>query len=350
LAKHRLFCLWGVIAFLFLLLAGGCQNGAPAASTPELTQPPAAVMDTPSIGLQDSTPPVASAGPASTQTPGAPTTQAPPTDTLQPGKPSPIPSITLSPTVSKTPTKTLFSLPTWTRIPSSTPKISPTPTPPPAALRILRPGPFSKITSPLNVEAGAVPGDDGLVLVDLIGEDGRTITRQRLDFSEYIGRSIGIAPKLEFSIPGVAETVRLVLSSEDKFGRKIAVTSEELVLLSIGDNQFYQAGYQAAPYILKSPVQDEIIKGGTLKVSGLARPVNLSPLIFEIIDEKSQVLASAQLKVALPGGDQSHTPFSIDIPYKIPIQTRVRLSVRQASDDRIPGTVALWSVAILLLP
>jgi len=217
-------------------------------------------------------------------------------------------------------------------------------------MRILRPGPYSKITSPLSFEAGAVPGDDGLVLVDLIGEDGRTIIRQRLDFSEYIGRSIGIAPSLEFTISGVAETARLVLSSEDKFGRKMALASEELVLLSIGDNQFFQAGYQPAPYILKSPVQDEIIKGGILKVSGLARPVNLNPLIFELIDEKGQVLAAAQLKVALPGGDQSHTPFSIDIPYQVSIQTRVRLTVRQASDDRIPGTIALWSIAILLLP
>jgi hypothetical protein len=217
-------------------------------------------------------------------------------------------------------------------------------------MRILRPGPYSKVISPISIEAGATPGDDGLVLVDLIGEDGRTIARQRLDYRDFIGRSIGIAPTLEFTIPGVAETARLVLSSEDHFGRKISLASSELVLLSIGDNLIYQPGYQDAPYIIHEPVADQVIQGGLLTVSGLARPLNLSPLIFEMIDEQGQVLASSQLQVPLPGGDQTHTPFSIEIPYKVPIATRVRFTIRQDSDDRIPGNVALWSVPVLLLP
>jgi hypothetical protein len=217
-------------------------------------------------------------------------------------------------------------------------------------MRILHPGPYSKVISPISIEAGATPGDDGLVLVDLIGEDGRTIARQRLDYRDYIGRSIGIAPSLEFTIPGVAETARLVLSSEDRFGRKISVASIEIVLQSIGDNQIYQQGYQDAPFIIREPVADEVYQDGKITVSGRARPMNLSPLIFEAIDEKGQVVAAGQLQVPLPGGDQSHTPFSIDIPYKVSIATRVRITVLQASDDRIPGTVALWSAPALLLP
>ena len=217
-------------------------------------------------------------------------------------------------------------------------------------MRVLLPGPYSKVISPISIEAGATPGDDGLVLIDLIGEDGRTIARQRLDYRDFIGRSIGIAPTLEFTIPGVAETARLVLSSEDRFGRKISVASTEIVLQSIGDNQIYQPGYQDALFIIREPVSDEVYQGGIINVSGLARPMNLSPFIFEAIDEKGQIVASGQLQVALPGGDQTHTPFSIDIPYNVSIATRVRLTVRQASDNRIPGTVALWSAPVLLLP
>jgi hypothetical protein len=217
-------------------------------------------------------------------------------------------------------------------------------------MRILRPGPYSKVISPISIEAGATPGDDGLVLIDLIGEDGRTITRQRLDFRDYIGRSIGIAPTLEFKIPGVAETARLVVSSEDRFGRTMSLASIEIVLQSIGDNVIYQPGYQDATFIIHEPVADEAFQGGMLNVSGLVRPVNLSPLIFEIIDEKGQVVASSQLQVPLPGGDQTHTPFSLEIPYKVTIPTRVRFTIRQVSNDRIPGNVALWSAPVLLLP
>ncbi len=254
------------------------------------------------------------------------------------------PTITLTPSKTIKPSATRWTWPTWT------PKITSTPTPPMAYLRIVRPGPFSKINSPLEVEAGVSPGDDGLVLVDLIGEDGRTITRQRLNFGEFIGRSIGIAPVLKFEIAGVAETARLVLSVEDHFGRKIALTSEEIVLISIGDNQVYAAGYQNAPYLLKKPVADQIITGGVLEISGSARPVNLTPLIFELINEQGQVIAADTLQVPLPGGDLSHTAFSLELPYQVTAATRVRLSIRQVSDDRIPGTIALWSIPLLLQP
>lgn len=194
------------------------------------------------------------------------------------------------------------------------------------------------------------PGDDGLVLLDLIGEDGRTIARQRLDYSSFKDRSIGIAPVVEFTISGVAETARLVVSVEDKFGRKIALASTELVLISIGDNQVYPAGYQYAPYIIREPVQDQVIEGGVLHINGMARPVNLTPLIFELTNEQGQVIAADTLQASLPGGDLSHTPFSMDLPYQVSTSTRVRLSIRQVSDDRIPGTVALWSIPLLLQP
>jgi len=349
LPKHRLLLIWGVIGVLFLLLVTGCQNMLPGTETPAPAADTQVVTNTdPGQPTENFQLPSASA--ELTLTPGSSSTPLPPSQTPIQGTSTVTPTVTITLTNTIIPTATRFSLPTWTSIPSSTPRISPTPTPPTAYLRILQPGPYSKINSPLNVEAGAIPGDDGLVLVDLIGESGQPIARQRLDFSEFIGRSIGIAPKLEFKIAGVAETARLVLSVEDNFGRKIAITSIEVVLLSIGDNQIYPSGYQAAPYIIQDPVADQIIQGGVLNVSGLARIVNLTPIIFEIIDEQGQVIASNQLQVPLPAGDQSHTPFSIDIPYKVTIPTRVRLTIRQASGDRIPGTVALWSVPVLLLP
>ncbi len=301
----------------------------------ETTQPPQAET------VQPTNPEETSGSPLVTPEPILVDTIAPPAET---------PTNAFTATKSLVPTATRWSYPTWTRAPTRTPSISPTPTPPLAYLRIVRPGPFSKINSPLKVEAGASPGDDGLVLLDLIGEDGRTITRQRLNFSEFIGRSIGIPAELEFQIAGVAETARLVLSVEDRFGRKIAISSIEVVLISIGDNQIYPSGYQNAPYLIKEPVADQVVTGGVLKISGSARPVNLTPLIFELINEQGQVIAADTRQVDLPGGDLSHTPFSLELPYQVTAATRVRLSIRQVSDDRIPGTVALWSLPLMLQP
>lgn len=343
---------WVTLSILFLILIAGCQNAAAPSATapPPVDTPESSASPTPPIvepPTQSATEAVSSAPadtPASPQVEESPLPAEPTLPALE------TPAGLQTPAPAQSQTATRYVPPTPTLRPSATPKISSTPTPPTALLRILRPGPYSKINTPLKVEAGVSPGDDGLVLLDLIGEDGRTITRQRLNYSEFIGRTIGIAPEMEFKIPGVAETARLVISSEDRFGRKIALTSTELVLISIGDNQVYPPGYQYAPYILQAPVEDQIITGGVLKVSGLARPVNLSPLIFDLVDEKGIVIESAQLQVPLPGGDQSHTPFNIDIPYRISSATRVRLTIRQASNDRIPGNVALWSVPVFLQP
>ncbi len=341
------------VGILILLFAAGCQLLNPVSS------PAASNTATPNLNVVRQTlqlsetpqPTLEQTGQTtdSLDTPESPSAT-PEQIAIETAAPANTPTITLTPSKTTVPTATRWTYPTWTRPPTSTPKISPTPTPPMAYLRIVRPGPFSKINSPLEVEAGVSPGDDGLVLVDLIGEDGRTITRQRLNFSEFIGRSIGIAPVLEFKISGVAETARLVISVEDRFGRKIAITSEEVVLISIGDNQVFAAGYQNAPYLLKQPVADQVITGGVLTISGSIRPVNLTPVIFELINEQGQVIAADTLQVDLPGGDLSHTAFTLDLPYQVTAATRVRLSIRQVSDDRIPGTVALWSIPLLLQP
>lgn len=260
------------------------------------------------------------------------------------------PTITLTPSKSLSPTRTVWRPVTFTPIPSRTPTITPTPTPPQAFLRILRPGDFSKLLSPIQVEASVSPGEDGLVLVELFGEDGRSLVRQRLDYREYIDRSIAIAPKLEFKINGAAELGRLVVSVNDRYGRQAALASTDIVLFSIGDNDFNPASSGMAPYIFRSPVADQVIKGGILAVRGLIRPVNVNPVLLELLDEKGQLLANASLKIDLPSGVLSHNPFSADLTYKVSGPTHARLVLRQESTDRIPGTVALWSIPVLLNP
>ena len=147
-----------------------------------------------------------------------------------------------------------------------------------------------------------------------------------------------------------AETGRFSHQFKRLLGRLVGLASVDLVLLKIGSNQIYPPNIQLEPYVIRSPRNGDVLAGGTLLVTGLARPVNNSPIIIELIDEQGLVVGSAQIIVSAPSGDQTHTPFSLVVPYTVTGSTPVRMTIRQESDTRILGTVALTSLLITLEP
>ncbi len=251
-------------------------------------------------------------------------------------------AVILPPTDGPTPTKT-----PWRR---RTPTITPTPEPPAAMMFISRPGLFSKVKSPLTLNANAIPGADGMVWVELMGEDGRDLYQTRLNFSAYAGRSISIAPEITFDLQAPAELARLVISARDQFDRISALTSTDLILIQMGDDQIFPTGYSREPYIVRSPLEGQVISGGVVQVTGLVRPVNENPLILELLDEQGNVVGSTALNLIFPTGDLSHTLFDVALPYTVNQPTNARLVLRQESAGRIPGTVALNSLELTLQP
>lgn len=197
---------------------------------------------------------------------------------------------------------------------------------------------------------GLTPGDDGMLYIDLIGEDGRYITREVADYRNFINKQIYTVHEVEFEIPGAAETARLVLSVRDQYGRMIALSSVDLVLIQLGDNFINPEAYAQEPFLIRSPKADDIISGGIVHLTAVARPVNNNPLIIELINETGGAIASRILQVEPPSGNLSHTPFEIDIPYQVSSTTKVRLTIHQVSDNRLPGIIALNSVPITLQP
>ncbi|HZU86737.1 MAG TPA: hypothetical protein VFF78_04610, partial [Anaerolineaceae bacterium] len=193
-------------------------------------------------------------------------------------------------------------------------------------------------------------GQDGLVHIELIGEDSRVINTLLLEYPRYVGREIIIDPQISFDIPGVAETARLLIFVTDSAQRTIALTSVDVILLSIGEKMIYPPKDLREAYLIREPHEGDIIQGGTLFVSGLIRPVNQNPVIIELIDEQGNILASNQLQIPEPTGDISHNPFEVEMQYTVSTPTSARLTIRQESDGRIPGTVALGSVLVVLNP
>jgi hypothetical protein len=194
------------------------------------------------------------------------------------------------------------------------------------------------------------PGDDGFVEMDLIGEDNRIINSRMLDYRRSIGQTFLIAPLVDFNITAAVETARLVLTTRDLKHRIKALSSVDLLLMSVGNPEIYPVPDLQEPFLVRSPRERNIIQGGSVRVTGLARPLNNNPLILELIDEQMNIVGSTSIYIPPPTGDISHTPFEVTIPYQITGSTPVRLTLRQESAGRILGTVALHSLEIVLEP
>jgi hypothetical protein len=247
-------------------------------------------------------------------------------------------------------TSTLGPTPTNTPTATFTPTVTSTPLPPLASLRLIRPGPLSKITSPIKVEAMVIPGDDGYVYFDLLGEDGRIINHFEDDLRNNLGQHIIIVPKIDFQTSAVAESARLVMYTRDSSGRMISLTSVDIFLLSLGSSVVTAPYLQQEPFLVRWPRFGDTISGGIVHLIGLAKPLSTKPLILELIDDQQNVIGTASLHVDPPTGNLSHTPFEVDIPYTIKEEEKVRLSLRQESDTRIPGDVGLFSLMLDLQP
>jgi hypothetical protein len=225
---------------------------------------------------------------------------------------------------------------------------SPLPTPPQAAaaIQILSPGPASKVTSPLRINAYLTPGDNGIIRLELLGEDGRVLVRK---VQSYITTTrLQMISELEFEISAAGELGRLTISTADKEGRAVAVASVDLLLLSLGDADLTPSADRLDRIIIQEPGPRMLVQGGNLRVSGFIRPSGERSIWVELITADNRVVGYRQFTISEPQ-ETGHTPFSVDVPYTVSEATWVRLSVYQ-KDGRIPGIINLSSREVLLSP
>lgn len=326
------------------LLLAACQPasnvpvGVPTLAPSLALDAPVSSTITPSLTLEfqpiesapEGAPDEVSTRPMSTLTPW-------PTSSATPG---PSPTRTRMPTVTRVPTRT--------RAPTQTPTITLTPTPNAPVINLVRPGLMSKVVSPIQMELYAVSGHKGSVTIELVGEDGRVISRKLIHYGNE-GRAVWDIPELPFEIEAAAELARLQVSTYDSFNRLIDRSSVDLLLLGVGRSEINPPAVVQAPYLLRQPRKSVVITGGIVKIEALARPINDSPLIIELVKESGQVIAVKRVEVPDPTGALSHTPFSLDLPYAVKTTTPVRLVIRQEG-SRIPGTVAQTSILVTLEP
>ncbi len=362
-SKEKIFCRQsqsrGIILWISLVLLVCSISACTSLTTMQeipipSTTPTAFNSATPSATLSNTPLVVPSESPTETI---APSETKPPTATRKPTR-SFTPDLsatatvtstfTLTPTRTRIPTRTPY--PTRTLRPSRTPTLTETPTPPLAFFRINNIGPFSFVTSPIRPEAIVSPGEDGLIIVELIGEDGSTITKENINYQGYMGRRFGIAPEVNFELKKVSEYGRLSIYTKDRYNRTIALTSVDLILLQLGSNKITPPKDLTEPYIIREPDPEDTIEGGVIVVEGLARILSTNPIIIECIDPDGNIVGDAQIEVEAPNQVLSHIPFKVFIPYSVEESTNVRITVRQESDSRLPGTLYLFSFEVTLDP
>ena len=294
-----------------------------------------------------------------------------PSDTLPAATPPPLtqtdsialPSATLSPDntqppASATPTAgTPLPTPTRTRtrIPSKTPTITPTPGIPPSEIQLLRPGPMSKVASPLDIAAYYDVVPDGYMLIELLAEplqpeqDGRMLLTK---LQRFIGAEEAFfttfTQELDFEIGRLSEFAVLRFSTYDSYERPASVSSVDLVLLQVGNSEIKPPGSLLSPIAIFEPSKNKLIQGGTLSISGMTRPEGDQILHFELVTTDQHVLGTRDL-FTIPAPDGKHIPFSTNIDYQVSKTTWVRL-VAYYLDVRIPGYRQLSSVPVLLSP
>jgi hypothetical protein len=250
--------------------------------------------------------------------------------------PEPTPTPTSSPAASEP------IPPTETSQPSVNPDI------PFGTVQILSPGPASRLASPFLFKAYLLPGEKGRVRIELLGEDGRLLMREIKVYSVPHGARVTVGSEVAFEISAVAETGRVQASVEDEYGRTAALTSVDVILLSLGESDLNSPGDLLEDIVIKDPHPNALIQGGTLRVSGLARLHGDQPLMIELKTSEGKIVGTRQVAV-LPSGEGQFGDFAIDVPFNVTAPTRVRLAVWEPGDP-IPGIAHLSSLEVMLSP
>ncbi|HEX9091121.1 MAG TPA: hypothetical protein VF831_06510 [Anaerolineales bacterium] len=256
---------------------------------------------------------------------------------------SPIPSTTSTLTLSVTPNRRA----------TRTPTITPTPTLPVAGVQINEPGPMSRLVSPLHVIANLRSLPSGTYHIEIWaeplhqGDDAQPLYKEVQRLISNPIDWVFIDQDIEFELSRVSEFGQLRLGMYDTYGRPVSVNSVDLLLLSMGASEITPSEARTERIVIREPTPNQLIQGGKVIVSGLAKPGE-DFMLVELVAADGSIVGYRQVFVT-PAADGSYVPYAIEVPYEVSNPTWVRLTVSESS-TRIPGIEHLTSVVVLVSP
>jgi hypothetical protein len=235
-----------------------------------------------------------------------------------------------------------FPAPTPTSIPPSV-------SVPLEELCILSPGPGSMVKSPIQVKGYGGPSLNNRVQVQLIGEDGRLLSKGYSFLYSYPGTPGLFYIRVPFESPFVAERAWLEVRSFDEiFGILQHLTTVEVTILSTGSDRIYTTIHGAEKLTIFQPREEKVIAGGSVLIQGAGWVDQDVPLRIEIINRTGDILGSGQVELDAPAVGQLGT-FSVEIAYQTSYQQWARIGVYELHDE-VPGLVHYTSVGVWLGP
>jgi hypothetical protein len=286
--------------------------------------------------------------------PASPTSTPDAEPSIPPASSTPLafnPSATSSPAPSATSTVAPTSTPS--RRATHTPTITRTPPIPNAGVQFVEPGPMSKVTSPLHVIANLRSVPSGTYHVEIWleplheGEEPRLLYREVQKLISYPVDWVYVEEQIQFELSRVSEFGQLRIGMYDTYGRPVSINSVDLLLLSLGASVLTPSNVRTEPIVIREPTKNQLIQGGKLIVSGLAKPTE-DFMLVELVAVDGSVVGYRQAFVT-PTPDGSYVPFAVEVPYQVEAPTWVRLRVSE-SGTRITGIEHLSSVEVLLSP
>ena len=251
---------------------------------------------------------------------------------------------------------TVTPLPTETPVPA-TPLPTATPTFEPgftrfAQIRFISPGPMSSLISPIKLQFMILPGESGIVQVDLLGEDGRLLQRGL----ERISRNLGTSYRsfeMAFEIRAVSEKGYIRISSKDDRRRVQALNTMPVLIYSIGENRVNPVGNMIYERCMLEGLEDgDDVYGGVLSLKGRFMPFNTQPVFAELLDAEGVPLSARVLD--FKGTDPE--AFETTLPYKVKEPTLARLTFRQDNPDLsftdpdLKQYIYVYSMEVMLNP
>ena len=256
---------------------------------------------------------------------------------------SPVPSATSTMEPSVTPNRRATRTPTITR----------TPPIPNAGVQISEPGPMSKVASPFRLRANLRSVPSGTYHIELWieplheGEGPRLLFREVRRLISNPVDWVYLDEDVRFELSRVSEFGQLRLSMYDTYGRPISINSVDLLLLSMGTSDITPSSVRTEQIVIREPTPNQLIQGGKVIVSGLAKPAE-DFMLVELVAPDGSVVGYRQVFVT-PAPDGSYVEYAVEVPYEVDAPTWVRLRVSE-SGTRITGMEHLSSVEVLVSP
>jgi hypothetical protein len=214
---------------------------------------------------------------------------------------------------------------------------------------ILAPGNNASLISPLKIQVITKPGEDGLVRIELIGQDNRLIFRKLLNYRSYSGKTLLIDQVIPFEIRE-DETARLQIVLEDKKGKTTFLNSVSLNLLGLRGRESDGDPAVNPHFRIHQPDITAPIKGKLLTLECDIKPINNTPVNIELVARDGHTMASRLVQITMPNNQLAYVNLIASLPFSVPTPTEVTLRIRQDSNNLIKGTVLLWSSKVTLSP